>query len=252
MSMPLGRGFDERVPLILVLDTSASMANPAGAPRITELNAALRAWIADAEGDPALRDRLEIAMVTFDSTITVLEWPGDGAAQSPGPFRMPGGLTPPTLRAGGLTFMLPAIEVAIDLASQRSRELHEAGIPSRRPQVWLVTDGAPSEPDGEKVSAGDLAAAARRVRAAEQPTKDGPGCLFYAVGVGGADRATLRVLAPESNHMLSDFPFREILRLASQSASTVRSSATASQAYAEVHEKADQMRQFLAWQEGLR
>lgn len=252
MSMPLGRGYDDRVPLILVLDTSASMGNPAGAPRIEQLNAALRDWIAGAEDDPALRDRLEIAIVTFDSQVSVREWPGAGGARSPGPFRMPGGLTPPVLRAAGVTLMLPAIEVALGLARQRARELHDAGIPGLRPQVWLVTDGAPSDSRGEKASADDLAAAARGIRAAEQPGDDSRGCLFHAVGVGGADRATLRVLAPLSNHMLSEFHFREILRLASQSAGSVRSSATPEQAYAQVHENADRMREFLAWQEELR
>ena len=38
---PLGRGFAERIPLVLVLDTSASMASPAESPRIAELNSAL-------------------------------------------------------------------------------------------------------------------------------------------------------------------------------------------------------------------
>ena len=75
MSTSLGRGFDERAPLVLVLDTSASMGNPPEAPRIAELNAALRDWMADAGDDVALRGRLEIAVVTFGSSAQVLEWP---------------------------------------------------------------------------------------------------------------------------------------------------------------------------------
>jgi len=53
LTRPTGRGFSERIPLVLVLDTSASMARPEGSPRIGELNAALREWFAEAAADPA-------------------------------------------------------------------------------------------------------------------------------------------------------------------------------------------------------
>jgi uncharacterized protein YegL len=248
MSTSLGRGFDERAPLVLVLDTSASMGNPPEAPRIAELNAALRNWMADAGDDVALRGRLEIAVVTFGSSAQVLEWPD--ADSMPGSFRMAGDVTVPTLGSEGLTLMLPAIELALDLARERTRELNAEGIPSRRPQVWLLTDGAPCDERGEPVTSAALADMARRLRTAEQASGDSPGCLFYAIGVVGADRATLNTLAPESNRMLPDFSFRDILRLAEQSASSVRSDTTASEAYTQVQAQADLLRELSALEEG--
>lgn len=210
---PLGRGFAERIPLVLVLDTSASMARPEGAPRIAELNAALREWLADAAADPALRERLEVAIVAFDSEVRVLHL-------TPGPdlFALVEGVTPPELCASGLTLMLPAIETAIRLATGRTRELSAQNIPSKRPLVWLMTDGAPSDERGAPLGADDVAAAGQRLREAGKATADSPGCLFYAIGVGGADLATLHTLAPDNSMLLPDFSYRRILRLVSESA----------------------------------
>jgi uncharacterized protein YegL len=214
----LGRGFTERIPLVLVLDTSASMATPEDAPRIAELNAALREWITDAAADPALRERLEVAVVTFDSEIRVLHLT-DSPELSAGAFALVENVTPPQLRASGLTLMVPAIEAAVRLAIERARELTAASIPSRRPLVWLVTDGAPSDAQGIPIPQAEVAEAARRLRDASAATADSPGCLCYAIGVGGADMATLAVLAPGAAMPLNDFGYRRILRLVSETVS---------------------------------
>src|SRR5438270_705076 len=57
MSQPLGQGYDERIPLVLVLDTSQSMARPPEAPRITALNRALTDWLRDTRKEPRLSRR---------------------------------------------------------------------------------------------------------------------------------------------------------------------------------------------------
>jgi uncharacterized protein YegL len=219
---PHGDGLSERIPIILVLDTSDSMARPEGAPRIGELNAALREWLTGPAADPALRDRVEVAIITFDSEVRVLELAGTGeeASSTDSAFALAGDVAVPTLCASGLTLMLPAIETALRLAALRTRELAERGVPSRRPVVWLVTDGAPCDDHGQPVPPGQVAAMAQRLRAAEMASGDSPGCLFYAVGAGGADMATLRELAPaEGSHpMLRDFSYRDILASAMVSA----------------------------------
>lgn len=212
----LGRGFAERIPLVLVLDTSASMASPAEAPRIAELNSALRDWLTDAAADPVLRERLEVAIVTFDSEVRVLQLT-DGAADAR--FALVENVIPPQLCASGLTLMLPALEAAVRLATERSAELTAAGIPSRRPLVWLVTDGAPSDSRGAPVPDAEVAQAARRLRGAAAATADSPGCLCYAIGVGGADMGTLNAIVPGAAMPLGDFGYRRILRLVSESAS---------------------------------
>jgi uncharacterized protein YegL len=221
LSDQLGHGFAERIPLVLVLDTSDSMARPERSPRINELNGALRDWFAEAAADPALRERLEVAIVTFDSQVRVLrltETP-DPAASA---FALVETVTPPELCASGLTLMLPAIETAVMLATERTRQLSAQGTPSRRPLVWLVTDGAPCDEHGAPLSVSEVTAAGEGLRDRGQATADSPGCLFYAVGVGGADVAMLRALAPKSSMLLPDFPFRNILRMASESASKQR------------------------------
>ncbi len=126
LSSPLGRGFAERIPLVLVLDTSDSMTRPAGTPRIGELNSALREWFTEAGADPALRERLEVAIVTFDSQVRVLRL----AEASASAFALVETVDPPELCASGLTLMLPAIETAVKLATERSRELSAQGTPS--------------------------------------------------------------------------------------------------------------------------
>jgi uncharacterized protein YegL len=244
---PLGRGFAERIPLVLVLDTSASMASPAESPRIAELNSALRDWITDAAADPVLRERLEVAIVTFDSEVRVLHLT-DAEGRSASPFALVETVTPPQLCASGLTLMLPAMEAAVRLATERSSELTAANIPSRRPLVWLVTDGAPSDAHGAPVPDAEVAAAARRLRAAADATGDGPGCLCYAIGVGGADMATLNTLVPGAAMPLDDFGYRRILRLVAESASR-QQAGPADDEYSRTRLLADRQRRFRELQE---
>jgi uncharacterized protein YegL len=241
LSSPLGRGFAERIPLVLVLDTSDSMTRPAGAPRIRELSSALREWFTEAGADPALRERLEVAIVTFDSQVRVLRLT-DAAEASASAFALVETVDPPELCASGLTLMLPAIETAVKLATERSRELSAQGTPSRRPLVWLVTDGAPCDERGTPLPEDEVAAAGRQLRDWVEATADSPGCLFYAVGVGGADLAKLRALAPESSMLLPDFPFRKVLRIASESASKQRPG-SAGEEYARMRAIAERKRQ---------
>jgi uncharacterized protein YegL len=249
LSGSFGRGFAERIPLVLVLDTSDSMARPAGAPRIRELNVALREWFAEAATDSALRERLEVAIVAFDSQVRIL--PLTDAPDVPASaFALVETVNPPELHASGLTLMLPAIETAVRLATERTSQLSSHGIPSRRPLVWLVTDGAPCDEHGTPLSPRELKAAGQQVRGWTEPTEKSPGCLFLAVGVGGADLATLRALAPEGSMLLPDFPFRNILRMASESASKQRVGSPDDE-YARIRRTADLRRLISEVEDGL-
>ncbi|MGA2826711.1 MAG: hypothetical protein ABSF03_11385 [Streptosporangiaceae bacterium] len=211
---PTDRGFAERIPLVLLLDTSASMARPEDAPRISELNTALGEWITHATADPVLREQLEVAIVTFDSEVRVL-----ALADGPDAFALVGTVTPPKLEASGFTLMLPALETAVRLATERTRELTVRGIPSRRPLVWLVTDGAPSDATGTPVPADEVRAAARLLHNLARPTADSAGCLCYVAGVCGADLAMLNILAPGACMPVSDFGYLQILGVVSETAS---------------------------------
>ena len=95
-----------------------------------ELNSALREWFTEASADPALRERLEVAIVTFDSQVRVLRLT-DAPNPSASAFALVETVSPPELCASGLTLMLPAIKTAVRLATERSRELSVQAIPSR-------------------------------------------------------------------------------------------------------------------------
>jgi len=236
MNRRLGQGFEERVPLVLVLDTSASMARPADSPRIAELSRALATWLSDARANPAVCGSVEIALVTFGSAVQVLN-PATGTPlaqpSADAAFVPIGRVAHPMLRPGGLTLMLPAIKVALQLGVGRARLLAAQGVPARRPRIWLVTDGAATSADGGKVTADELAETAALLRGAETPAVPGDGCLFYAIGTAGADRASLEVLAPESTLMLGSVRFGDVLSLVSNSTNTAHSSDEPAVAYRE-------------------
>lgn len=245
----LGRGFDERIPVLLVLDTSASMGRPEHEPRIGRLNAALGDWFADASAQPGLRGRIEIAIITFDSAIRVLD-PGGGPDRPGGAasaFRLIADAHPPQLRASGFSLMLPAIETALQLATEHKRTLEVDGIPSRRPLIWLLTDGAPSDETGAALAPADLAATAQRLRAEEAAGR----CLFFAIGVAGADLHMLEVLAPASTMMLSSFSYREILRFVSRSSDNVKSSDSVADVYLQTREQVTMLEEISSLEETI-
>ena len=247
----LGQGFDERVPLVLLLDTSESMGRPEESPRIAELNSALAGWLANARTRPSLLNRVEVAIITFDSVVRVLDpvtgGPGQNRAETA--FAPIGDLADPDLTAAGYTLMLPAIELAVDLARARRRLLAEQGTPCRRPRIWLLTDGAASTSDGELVPPEQLAQTARLLRAVENPADERDGCLFHAIGVGRAARAPLETLAPQSTMMLSKVIFRYILGLVSYSTEAGESSDRPDQAYSQVRDNVDLFDQFNSFEQ---
>ena len=75
----------------------------------------------------------------------------------------------------------------------------------------MMLDGAPCDERGVPLPDSEVIAVRPGLRDWGEATADSPGCLFYAVGVDGADVAKLRALAPESSMLLPDFPFRKHL-----------------------------------------
>lgn len=214
-------GHAERQPVVLLLDTSASMGRPAGRPRIEELNEALVRWFASARAEPRLA-QVEVCLLTFDSRVRVHDPDRDEmvpVAQATGDrvFVPVDRMRPPRLRARGLTRMTQAVEAALDLARTRYQALQAARIPARRPILWVLTDGAPSDANGEWMDSAALADTAERVRRGEERGE----CVFQAIGVRGADLDLLRVLAPKGALALEGFDFVEILSLLFQSSCVI-------------------------------
>lgn len=213
-----GSGYEERQPVLLLLDTSASMGRPEEHPRIDELNRALTRWFDGVRAQERLRTRVEVCLLTFDSAVRVHD-PGPGRlvpveeADADRLFVPVDSMRPPTLRAEGLTRLTDAVETALDLARARYRALQRQRVPVRRPFVWVLTDGAPSDARGRPLDAAALEGTAARVRQGEVRGE----WVFQVIGVHGADLPMLRVLAPKATSPLADLDFGRILDLLFQS-----------------------------------
>ncbi|MEZ0107702.1 uncharacterized protein YegL [Catenulispora sp. EB89] len=189
-------GYHERIPLVLVLDTSASMGRPADAPRIVQLKDALSRLLAGLRADPAHSARVDVAFILFASSI---QEPGGG-------FRPVADVVVPPLTAGGHSVMLPAIWRALRLGEDHRSALVSANVLCRHPVVCLITDGAPTDGNGELQTERDCALVAKELRVAEAN-----GSRFVAVGVGGADLDLLATLAPKSHFAVGDFDIGRVV-----------------------------------------
>lgn len=187
---------EPRCACVLLLDTSGSMQGAA----INALNEGLRAFATDVAADPLARQRVEVAVVTFG-----------GAVQVVNEFATVANFTPPTLGADGGTPMGHAVEVALDRLEARKESYRTNGVPYYRPWVFLVTDGQPTD---------DWKAAAQRVHDAEEAN----GLAFFAVGVEGADMATLAKIAVRTPLRLQGLAFTELFLWLSRSQRQVSSS----------------------------
>ncbi len=158
---------ENRCPVILLLDTSSSMA---GQP-IQELGRGVRVFKEDVQRDTKAALSVEVAIVTFGPVRLVQD------------FVTIDQLTPPELVADGYTPMGEAINYAIDLLEGR-KEIYKAnGIQYYRPWIFMITDGAPTD---------SWQMAAERVRLGEADRK----FCFFTVAVEGADMKTLAQITP--------------------------------------------------------
>jgi uncharacterized protein YegL len=199
------------LPLLLLLDVSSSMK---GAP-IDELNRALAGWERDLKGDEQLLRHGEIAIITFGGRQAKVV--SGSSSDADGAFEPVAAWRAPTLTAGGVTPMVEAISVAMNLAIDRRASLSERGILSFRPNVFLITDGQPTDAQGNPSD--DWRQLIPELRAAEERNR----LLFFALGIAAADEAVLRGLAPDAYYKTQDIQFRQLLRLVSTSSgSTLR------------------------------
>jgi len=119
-----------RLPVCLVLDTSASMT---GAP-ITELQEGVNTFFAQLLADDVAKYSAEVAVVTFGGNVDMVV---DFAAVTR--------QTVPSLTAGGMTPMGEAVEKALELLQTRKEEYKRAGVDYYQPWLVIMTDGAPTD-----------------------------------------------------------------------------------------------------------
>lgn len=183
---------EPRCPCLLLLDVSGSMQ---GSP-IGELNAGLQAFQAELHSDELALKRVEVGVVTFGPVATIQDFTSATSFQAP------------TLQPSGDTPMGAAILHGLDMVRRRKDEYRAAGIASYRPWVMLITDGAPTDP---------WSAAATAVRDGEAAK----GFAFFAIGVQGADMATLAKISVREPLSLQGLRFRELFRWLSNSLKSV-------------------------------
>ena len=191
---------ESRCPCVLLLDTSGSMHGE----RIEALNNGLRAFRSDVLRDSLASRRVDVAVVTFNSAVRVVQ-----------PFITIDRFKPPTLLAAGKTSMGAGIEQALTLVEERKRIYRHNGISYYRPWIFMITDG---KPEGEPEST--IRRAARELRAADADKR----ITFFAVAVEGADVDRLKQLVPGEPYELERLQFAELFLWLSRSMQSVSQS----------------------------
>ncbi len=160
-----------------------------GAP-IEALNAGLQTFCEELNKDDLARKRVEVAIVSFDSQVKVIQ-----------DFVTADRFEAPILRAQGMTSMGTGIEQALDLIADRKFQYRNNGVTYYRPWVFLITDG---EPQGESDDA------VRRAVDRLRDDETGKRVAFFAVGVENANMKRLSEISVRAPLKLQGLNFREM------------------------------------------
>jgi uncharacterized protein YegL len=187
---------ENRCPVILLLDTSGSMIGEA----MNALNQGVNLFKENIQADTKASLSVEVALITFGPVKLVQD------------FVTIDRFTPPTLVADGVTPMGEAIEYALDLLTTRKAVYQENGIQYYRPWIFMITDGAPTDPWQD---------AAARIHQGEADRK----FCFFSVAVEGADLKTLAQIAPSDRPpvLLNGLDFQSLFVWLSKSMKRVSS-----------------------------
>lgn len=172
--MEQARNKDQKCPVVLLLDTSGSMA---GMP-IEELNKALVQIKEDILNDTMLSNRLELGIVAFDD---------DARVERPIDLISPD-IDLPILNIGGVTNLVSGMNKAIELVTDRKNFYKSNGEQYYRPFIVLFTDGAPTN------TADEIDELDQNI----QKLSDEKRFIFLPFGVDGADMQLLAKLAAQS------------------------------------------------------
>jgi uncharacterized protein YegL len=188
---------EPRCPCVLLLDTSGSMQGD----RIEALNQGLLSFKDELVKNTLAARRVEVAIVTFDSYVNVVQ-----------DFVTVDQFTPPILTAQGLTTMGAGINKALEIIQERKSQYRANGIAYYRPWVFMITDG---EPQGEIDEV--IEEATQRLRGDEFNKK----VAFFTVGVENANMHRLHEIAVRTPLKLKGLNFVEMFVWLSASMSAV-------------------------------
>jgi uncharacterized protein YegL len=188
---------EPRCPCVLLLDTSGSMQ---GEP-IEALNQGLLSLKDELIKNSLASRRVEVAIITFDSHINVVQ-----------DFVTADQFNPPILTAQGLTTMGAGIHKALDIIQERKSQYRSNGIAYYRPWVFMITDG---EPQGELDHVVDQAS--QRLQGDEANKR----VAFFTVGVENANMTRLNQISVRTPLKLKGLNFIEMFVWLSASMSAV-------------------------------
>lgn len=193
----------ERLPCAIVLDGSSSMH---GRP-IEELNAGLKVLEDELKADATASQRVQILLIRLgddDSVEVVTDWTDAMTFSAP------------TIEANGTTPLGAAVRLALHKLEEQKANYRTNAIPYKRPWLFVLTDGVPTDPDWE--------GAAVACKAAEANNQ----LSFFGIGVGGADMGVLSRFSARPPMRLQGIRFKELFVWLSRSASSASKAAQGS------------------------
>lgn len=140
---------EARCPVVLILDTSASMAGP----RIERVNQALAKFRDGIREDTLTSLRADVAVIAFNHEARLVRDFTNGAT-----------FEPPVLTADGLTNYSRAINLALDRIEARKQSYREGGVAYYRSLAYFLTDSLPTDAPGERAQAAMRLAEAEKNR----------------------------------------------------------------------------------------
>jgi len=166
---------EQRLPCILILDTSASMS---GEP-IKELQSGLEYFAKDVQSDDDAKQKVQIMVIKCGGSAEVIsDWTDAESFEAP------------DLYADGMTPMGAALDLAAEEIENQKQIYRNNGISYLKPWIFIISDGAPNDNNWER-SASNF----------KQLEKDGKFTVF-TIAVEDADQ-----------HILSKFSIREPQKL---------------------------------------
>jgi uncharacterized protein YegL len=169
------KNLEEKSCCVFVLDTSGSMTGT----KIQQLNDGLQRFGHDILQMPEVRQRLEIAVITFNSDVQIILRP-----------TLAVNLEMPHLSASGSTRLVDGVCEGMNWARGRTKWYDDTGQPRKRPWVILITDGYPD-------AGQDIRGLKRELQEAEEKKE----MSFLPIGVEEADMKLLQFLSMSNPHL---------------------------------------------------
>lgn len=191
---------NERTPCVLVLDCSGSMR---GEP-IKQLNAGLNALEKELKDDIDASSRVQLLIIKAcgkDEAVISSDWVDAMNFHAP------------IMEAGGLTPLGKAMELALQKIEEQKCLYDSCGITSKRPWIFLISDGEPTDYGWEQ--------AAEKCRHAQQNKK----VIIHAIGTQGANLNKLAKFSAMSPKRLTGLKFTEFFLWLSRSVSCISKAA---------------------------